>query len=433
MRRQIQDFVSGAKIIEKNAKRVKLFTIRPTCVMSCRASHDYSAQGPAFNIPLPMEILPYTDRHHRFRKRLQGFLQRNVVPNIDQWEADRAVPKDIWRKMGKEGFLCTWVSPIYGGQGCDFLYSVIGCEELFKINQAGLTAYVHSDIIVPYIDTYGSQELKARYLPACVTGDLVTAIAMTEPDAGSDLSGIRTSAVEDGHEVVISGAKTFISNGIFSDLVLVAARDQAVPNPYEALSLYLVESGTPGFTRGRQLRKMGAHSQDTAELFFADCRIPRANQVGPKGQGFMMLMEQLQQERLLIALGAVAIAEHMLAEITRICRTTLLNDRALSRSQAVQFNLVEMATDVELGRTFIDKLIADHMEARPIIAETSMAKYWATDMAKRIADRCLDLLGPEGMLESRPLVRTWRDVRVMSIFAGTNEIMKGIAAKFMHL
>ncbi len=259
-----------------------------------------------------MEILAYTDQHHRFRKRLRDFLLREVVPNIDQWEADRAVPKDIWRKMGAEGFLCTWVSPAYGGQGRDFLYSVIVCEELFRINQSGLTAYVHSDIIVPYIDTYGSDELKAHYLPPCVTGDMVTAIAMTEPNAGSDLSGIATTAIEDGDECVINGTKTFISNGIFSDLVLVAARDPAVPNPYQAISLFLVESGIPGFTRGRQLDKMGAHSQDTAELFFSDCRIPRANRLGEKGQGFLMLMAKLQQERLLVALGAVAIAEYLI-------------------------------------------------------------------------------------------------------------------------
>jgi alkylation response protein AidB-like acyl-CoA dehydrogenase len=380
-----------------------------------------------------MEILAYTDQHHRFRKRLKAFLLREVVPNIDQWEADRAVPKDIWRKMGTEGFLCTWVSPAYGGQGCDFLHSVIVCEELFKINQSGLTAYVHSDIIVPYIDAYGSEELKARYLPPCITGDMITAIAMTEPNAGSDLSGIVTTAIEDGDEVVINGTKTFISNGIFSDLVIVAARDPAVANSYEAISLYLVESGTPGFTRGRQLDKMGAHSQDTAELFFSECRIPRANRLGEKGQGFLMLMAKLQQERLLVALGAITIAEYLLSEITTFCRTTLVGDRPLSRSQAVQFALVEMATDVKIGRTFIDKLIADHMENRPIIIETSMAKYWSTEMIKRTADRCLDLLGPEGMREARALVRAWRDVRVMSIFAGTNEIMKGIAAKYMNL
>ena len=380
-----------------------------------------------------MEILPYTNAHHRFRQRLQSFLQQYVVPYVDQWEADRAVPKSIWRKMGNEGFLCTWVSPAYGGQGKDFLFSVIVCEELFKINQAGLTAYVHSDIIVPYIDTYGSKETKTRYLPACISGDIITAIAMTEPGAGSDLSSIVTTAIADGDDVVISGSKPFISNGIFADLVVVAARDPLVSNPYEAISLYLVESGTPGFSRGRHLEKMGAHSQDTAELFFADCRIPKANRLGAKGQGFLMLMAQLQQERLMVSIGAVAIAEHVIETISTYCRTTLVNGRPLSKAQATQFALVEMATDVKLGRTFIDKLIADHMEGRPRIVETSMAKYWTTDMIKRIADRCLDLLGPEGMREACPLVRTWRDVRVMSIFAGTNEIMKNIAAKYMHL
>ena len=380
-----------------------------------------------------MEILPYKNEHHLFRQRLQAFLQRFVVPHVDQWEADRAVPKSIWRKMGREGFLCTWASSDYGGQGKDFLFSVIVCEELFKINQAGLTAYVHSDIIVPYIDTYGSEEIKARYLPACISGDTITAIAMTEPGAGSDLSSIETMAIADGNHIVINGSKTFISNGIFSDLVLVAARDPLVSNPYEAISLYLVESGTPGFSRGRHLEKMGAHSQDTAELFFADCRIPKANRLGAKGQGFLMLMAQLQQERLMVSIGAVAIAEYVIDALITYCRSTRVDNQPLSKAQATQFALVEMATDVKLGRTFIDTLIADHMAGRPIIVETSMAKYWTTDMIKRVADRCLDLLGPDGMLEACPLVRTWRDVRVMSIFAGTNEIMKNIAAKYMHL
>ena len=233
--------------------------------------------------------------------------------------------------------------------------------------------------------------------------------------------------------MVIEGTKTFISNGIISDLVLVAARDPAVTNPYEAISLYLVETGTPGFTRGRKLEKMGAHSQDTAELFFSGCRIPAMNRLGEKGQGFLMLMAKLQQERLMIALGAVALAEHVMEWISAFCREPRGARPPLARSQAVRFTLVEMATDVKLGRTFMDKLIADHMEGRTVLVETAMAKYWTTDMIKRLLDRCLDLLGSDGISEACPLVRTWRDVRVMSIFAGTNEIMKGIAAKFMGL
>jgi acyl-CoA dehydrogenase len=215
--------------------------------------------------------------------------------------------------------------------------------------------------------------------------------------------------------------------------VVVAAKDPAVKNPHEALSLYVVESGTPGFTTGRHLEKMGLWSQDTAELFFSKCRIPKKNRLGDKGMGFLMLMQKLQQERLVCAIGGVAGAEHILEWTMDYCKQTSVAGKPISKSQAVQFALVEMATDVKLGRTFIDKLVADHMEQKDIIVETSMAKYWTTDMLNRIANRCLDLCGDFAMSEKCPIVRAWRDAKIMTIFAGTNEIMKNIAAKFMGM
>jgi len=380
-----------------------------------------------------MEILKYTDGHHQFRERLQTFLGKEVSPHADQWEKDGIVPKSVWQKMGQGGFLCMDVAPEYGGLGGDFLYSVIVCEELTRTWQTGLAAPLHSDIVVPYIKSFGSEELKKKYLPGCVSGDIVTAVAMTEPGAGSDLAGITTSAVEEGDEVVLDGSKTFISNGINADLVVVAARDPAVENPYEALSLYLVESGTPGFTPGRHLEKMGMWSQDTAELFFSRCRIPKRNRLGDKGMGFLMLMEKLQQERLVCAIMGVTGAERVLEWITDYCKKTTVSGKPLSKSQTVQFALVEMATDVKLGRTFVDKLIMDHIEKTNIIVETSMAKYWTTEMLNRVVNRALDLCGDFGTLEKCRIVRAWRDAKIMTIFAGTNEIMKNIAAKFMGL
>jgi alkylation response protein AidB-like acyl-CoA dehydrogenase len=380
-----------------------------------------------------MEILKYTEDHHKFRERLRGFLAKEVTPFVDQWEKDRIVPKSVWQKMGQEGFLCMDVSPEYGGRGADFLYSVIVLEELTRTWHTGLAAALHSDIVVPYISSYGSEELKQKYLPGCVSGDIVTAVAMTEPDAGSDLAGMQTAAVEEDHEVVVNGSKTFISNGINADLVVLAARDPAVDDPYQAISLYLVESGTPGFERGRHLEKMGMWSQDTAELFFSKCRIPKKNRLGDKGMGFLMLMGKLQPERLVCALGAVAAAEGIWEWILNYCKTTEVLGKPLSKSQAVQFALVELATEVKIGRSFIDKLIGDHMEGKDIIIETSMAKYWTTEMLNRVASRSIDLCGNYGILEKCPLVRAWRDAKVMTIFAGTNEIMKNIAAKFMGL
>jgi acyl-CoA dehydrogenase len=380
-----------------------------------------------------MEILKYTEDHQNFRKRLRRFLEKEVTPFVDQWEEDRIVPKSVWQKMGQAGFLCMDVAPQYGGQGADFLYSVIVLEELTRTWHTGLAAALHNDIVVPYISSYGSEKLKKKYLPGCVSGDIVTAVAMTEPDAGSDLAGIRTAAVEEDEEIVIDGSKTFISNGINADLVVMAARDPAIEDPYQAISLYLVESGTPGFERGRHLEKMGMWSQDTAELFFSKCRIPKNNRLGDKGSGFLMLMGKLQPERLVCALGAVAAAERILEWTLDYCKTTEVQGKPLSKSQATQFALVELSTEVKIGRTFIDKLISDHMEGRDIIIETSMAKYWTTEMLNRVANRCIDLCGDYGLLERCPLVRAWRDAKVMTIFAGTNEIMKNIAAKFMGL
>jgi acyl-CoA dehydrogenase len=380
-----------------------------------------------------MEILHYTQKHKDFRKRLRAFIEREILPNVDQWEKDHIVPKDAWKKMGQEGFLCTCVPPEYGGMGGDFLYSVIVTEEMRRTNHSGLMSELHSDIVVPYIETYGSEEQKKKYLPGCVTGDIVTAIVMTEPDAGSDLASMTSTAVEEGDEIVINGAKTFISNGINCDLAVVAAKDPSVDNPHKAVSIYLVEDGTPGFSKGNRLEKMGMHSQDTAELFFTNCRIPKENQLGKKGAGFVMLMKKLQQERLVCSIIALARAEYLLEWTTNYCKNIQVSGKPLSRSQAVQFALAEMATEVRMSRTFTEKLVADHMEKNDVVVETSMAKYQTSDMLNRIANRCMDIVGNFATDEKCLIVREWRDSRVTTIFAGTNEIMKGIIAKSMNL
>jgi acyl-CoA dehydrogenase len=380
-----------------------------------------------------MEILNYTEEHNLFRERLRVFLEKEVSPFADQWEKDGIVPKSAWKKMGQGGFLCMDVPAEYGGMGGDFLYAVIASEEMTKTWITGLATPLHSDIVVPYISAFGSEELKKKYLPGCVSGDIVTAVAMTEAGAGSDLASLATTAVEEGDEVVIDGSKTFISNGLNADLVVVAARDPEVENPYEALSLYLVESETPGFSTGRHLEKMGMWSQDTSELFFSKCRIPKTNRLGDKGMGFLMLMDKLQQERLVCAIMGVTGAERILEWTMDYCKQTSVSGKPLSKSQAVRFALVEMATEVKLGRTFVDKLVADHIEKKDVIVETSMAKYWTTEMLNRVANRSLDLCGDFGTLEKCPIVRAWRDAKILTIFAGTNEIMKNIAAKFMNL
>ena len=380
-----------------------------------------------------MEIIKYTEEHRIFREAVRKFFAKEVIPNADAWEEAGRVPKSVWRKMGEQGFLCMDVPEEYGGLGADFLYSVILTEELGRTGNTGLAAPLHSDIVVPYISSFASEEVKKKYLPGCISGELITAVAMTEPNAGSDLAAIRTTAVEDGDHVVLNGQKTFISNCLNCGLVVVATKDPSTENPYQAIDLYLVEEKTPGFERGKKIKKVGWHSQDTAELFFSDCRIPKNNRLGQKGGGFMMLMEKLQQERLMCCIIAVAAAERMLEMTIQYCRDRTAFGRPLTKFQNTQFKIVEMATEIRLGRTFVDKLVVDHMEGANVVVNVSMGKYWTSEMAMRVADQCVQLHGGYGYCEEYPIARAWRDARVLSIFAGTSEIMKGIAAKFMGL
>ena len=380
-----------------------------------------------------MEIINYSEEHKIFRDSLRKFLDKEVVPHIEEWEEAGIVPRSVWKKMGEQGFLCTSVPEEYGGLAADFLYSVIVTEETTKSGFSGLTASLHSDIVVPYITSFASEEQKHKYLPGCISGDIITAVAMTEPNAGSDLAAMKTTATEDGDYIVLNGQKTFISNGINCDLIIVAARDPSINDPHSAVDLFLVDATTPGFEKGKQIKKIGWHSQDTAEMYFTDCRIPKENRMGEKGTGFLKLMQKLQQERLVCAIGAVAAAEMMVAMTIQYCKERTAFGKPLSKFQHTQFELVEMSTEAKLGRTFLDKLIMDHVEGKNVVVEVSMAKFWTTDMAFKVADRCLQLYGGYGYCDEYPISRYWRDIRVTRIFAGTNEIMKMIAARFMGL
>ena len=380
-----------------------------------------------------MEIINYSEEHKIFRDSLRKFLDKEVVPHIEEWEEAGIVPRSVWKKMGEQGFLCTSVPEEYGGLAADFLYSVIVTEETTKSGFSGLTASLHSDIVVPYITSFASEEQKHKYLPGCISGDIITAVAMTEPNAGSDLAAMKTTATEDGDYIVLNGQKTFISNGINCDLIVVAARDPSINDPHSAVDLFLVDATTPGFEKGKQIKKIGWHSQDTAEMYFTDCRIPKENRMGEKGTGFLKLMQKLQQERLVCAIGAVAAAEMMVAMTIQYCKERTAFGKPLSKFQHTQFELVEMSTEAKVGRTFLDKLIMDHVEGKNVVVEVSMAKFWTTDMAFKVADRCLQLYGGYGYCDEYPISRYWRDIRVTRIFAGTNEIMKMIAARFMGL
>lgn len=381
-----------------------------------------------------MEIIPYSEAHIAFRNRFRTYLQDHVTPHEAEWEKTGIVPLDAWKQMGENGFLCTWVPEAYGGKGLDFLYSVIIMEELAKAGQSSFMASLHSDIIVPYLAAFGCETIKHKYLPGCVSGDIVTALAMTEPGAGSDLTAIATTAVEKEDGFILNGSKTFISNGINCKAAVIAARDPDVENPYKALSLFVVPHGTSGFKKGNKLEKMGLRSQDTAELFFSNCRIPKENLLGQKGNGFMMLMEKLQQERLVCAIAAAAGAEALVDHTIETARSMKnAMGKPLTAAQDVRFALVEMVTRVKMIKTFVDRLVVRHMNAENIVIETSMAKYHTTDTLKEITYQAMDILGEHSLADHSILAKAMRDGRILTIFAGTNEIMKEICAKFMGL
>jgi acyl-CoA dehydrogenase len=380
-----------------------------------------------------MERSLFSQEHEIFRRNFRRFVETRVVPQQPKWRKQGVVDREIWLEAGESGFLCPWMEEAYGGPGGDFLHSVIVMEELARAYESGWAASLHSDIIVPYIHSFGSHEQKARWLPGCAKGDTVTALAMTEPGTGSDVAGIATTARRNGDEYVLNGAKTFISNGMSCDLVVVAARTDGSEDPHRSLSLFVVEADRPGFIRSRKLEKLGLESQDTAELAFDDCRVPAGNLLGREGAGFVMLMQKLQQERLCVAIMSQASAEKVLEDAIAYTQERKAFGRPISKFQNTQFALAQCATEIEVGRAFLDQLVEQHVAGRYLVKECSMAKLWQTEMQGRVVDACLQLYGGYGYMLEYPISRAYVDARVQRIYAGTNEIMKIIIAKQMGL
>lgn len=375
-----------------------------------------------------------TKEHEIFRTSLRKFLQKEAVPFYEEWEEKRIIPREFWLKLGNEGFLCPYIDEEYGGLNTDFGYSVIIIEELEKVGSSLVGVALHNDIVVPYIDAYGNEQQKKEWLPKCISGEYITAIAMTEPGAGSDLANIKTTAIRQGDYYIVNGEKTFITNGIHSDLVIIAVKtDTSIQPGYKGISLLVVEKDTIGFSRGKKLNKVGLHSQDTAELIFQDAKVPVKNLLGEEGKGFYYLMNKLQQERLVVALEALVSSEEMVKVTIDYVKARKAFGKSIGQFQNTQFKLVELATEIEIGRTFIEKLIMEHMEGKDIVKQVSMAKWWITDLGKKVASECLQLHGGYGYMEEYEIARRFRDVQVMSIYAGTNEIMKTIIAKNMGL
>ncbi len=376
----------------------------------------------------------YETEHLAFGEAVRSFLEKEVVPHVLEWEDAGITPREIFSAAGSNGFLGMAVPEQYGGGGvADFRFNQILGEEvqLALASGAGLGITLHNDICLPYFLEYCTDEQRQRWLPGIVSGELVTAIAMTEPGAGSDLAGIRTSAVRDGADYLVNGAKTFITNGIHADLVITAVRTS--PDRHRGLTLVVIERGTPGFERGRNLQKVGQHSQDTAELSFSDVRVPVANRLGAEGEGFLYLVRNLPQERMSIALGAVAAARAAFDLTAAYVRERTAFGKSLGSQQNTRFVMAEMITEIDIAQTFVDRCV-DALSVGELSPEdAAKAKWWCTELQGRVVDRCVQLHGGYGYMLEYPIARAWVDARVTRIYGGATEIMKEIIGRSLNL
>ncbi len=375
----------------------------------------------------------FTAEHEDFRKTVRTFFEREVVPHHDQWEKDGIVPRELWLKAGEAGLLCFDVAEEYGGPGVDdFRYNVIVSEEQTRAGANGPGFSVHSDIIVPYLSSIATDEQKRRWLPGCVSGETITAIAMTEPGAGSDLQGIRTTAVDKGDHYLLNGAKTFISNGINADLVIVVARTDPEAG-HKGISLLVVERGMDGFERGRNLDKIGLHAQDTAELSFTDVVVPKENLLGEEGQGFIYLMMNLPQERLIIAAQAAAACEYVVDLCLEYAKTREAFGKPIGKFQHNRFLVAEMATEARVTRAYVDDCLRKHLDGKLDAVDASMAKWWATETQNKLVNQGVQLHGGYGYMMEFPIAKAYLDSRISTIYGGTTEIQKEIIGRSLGL
>ena len=375
-----------------------------------------------------MERRIFSPEHEAFRDQVRRFVSREIEPNLVAWDKLGSVPRDLWLRAGAAGMLCPSLSEDYGGGGGDRLHSLIVTEELCRVGAFGPGFPMHSDIVATYIERYGTEAQKQRFLPPMARGEAIGALAMTEPGAGSDLRSIATTAVRDGAEYVINGQKTFISNGQMADVIVVALQTE-VAGGGRRLSLIVVEGDRPGLTRGANLQKLGTHSQDTAELFFDNLRVPAENLLGDEGEGMRMMTRELAWERLQIAIMAAALMESALAWTLEFVRSRRAFGQAILDFQNTRFKLAEVKTQVEIARIYVDRCIDEMMrgELSPITAAS--AKYWTTETQTRVLDECLQLHGGYGFMWEYPICRAYADTRIHRIFGGTNEIMKELLGR----
>ena len=370
----------------------------------------------------------YGEEHEIFRDSVRKFLEHECAPHHERWEEQGNIDREVWNKAGAQGFLCPTVPEEYGGAGTDFLYNCVIDEEIAGAGLSGIGWGLHNDIVAPYLVNYGTEALKKKYLPRMATGEMVTAIAMSEPAAGSDLQGIKTTAVRDGDHYVINGSKTFITNGYLSDLVVVVAKTDPAAGA-KGTSLLLVEAGMPGFSKGRKLKKVGMKAQDTSELFFDNVRVPAENLLGEEGMGFIYLMQELPQERLSVAVNAIAATESALRITVDYVKERKAFGKPVAAFQNTQFKLAEMDAEITAMRVFIDRCIELHLQGKLDIPTAAKTKLLSTDLQCKVIDECVQLHGGYGYMWEYPIARAWADSRVQRIYAGTNEVMKIIISR----
>ena len=374
----------------------------------------------------------FSPEHDTFRDSVRRFMQEEVVPHDERWQEQGYADKDVWRKAGANGFLCPTMPPEYGGSGADKLYSVVLMEEQARANNSTLGFGLHSEIVAPYLLAYGAEALKKKYLPKMASGEMVGAIAMSEPAAGSDLQGVKTTAIRKGSSYLLNGSKTFITNGWNCDMVIVVAKTDPAKGA-KGTSLFIVDTSMQGFGKGKRLKKMGLKGQDTAELFFDNVEVPAENLLGHEGNGFIYLMQELPWERLQIAIGAVAKAEAAIEWTRAYVAERKAFGRPVSSFQNTRFKLAELATEVQVARVFVDKCIELLLHKNLDTATASMAKYWVTDLECKVMDECVQLHGGYGYMWEFPIARAYVDARVQRIYGGTNEIMKEVISRSMGL
>ncbi|MEY3595961.1 MAG: Acyl-CoA dehydrogenase [Actinomycetota bacterium] len=381
-----------------------------------------------------MEAFPRTifdDVHQQFRSTFRSWLDNEVVPHHEEWEKAGITPRELWLNAGKQGFLGLNVPEAYGGGDTDdYHFAAIMAEEIGATGVIGSANGItlHNDIVLPYFLGLANEEQRARFLPGMVTGEVIGALGITEPNTGSDVAGIRTTGLKKGGAFIVNGAKTFISNGINSDVVIVVCRTDPEKG-HRGISLLLVERGMKGFERGRNLDKLGMHAQDTAELFFSDVEVPAENLLGEEGNGFVYLMTNLAQERLGIAVGAVAVADAALHWTLDYTKERKAFGQSISQFQNSKFLLAELATEVQIAQVYVDRCVELHCEGKLSAEQAAAAKFWTTELQNKVVDRCLQLHGGYGYMMEYPIARAWADSRIQTIYGGTTEIMKEIVGR----